>query len=118
MSEFTEQLRQPSGYASLDEERRRAADELDRLQEIIDALRPEAGYGRVFDDYVATVPIVREFWKRGSLQERVQGLREDRDRLQAIVDRLPKSIVDKLSKHDTIKECQKESISPGSVLED
>jgi hypothetical protein len=36
MSEFTNQLRQPSGYASLDEERRRAADELDRLQAIVD----------------------------------------------------------------------------------
>jgi hypothetical protein len=64
--------------------------EIERLQAIIDAVRPECGYGRVFDDYVVTVPIVTEFWRHGTLEDRVQALRDDRDRLQGIVERLPK----------------------------
>ena len=36
MSEFTDQLRQPSGHGSLDDERRRAAEEIESLQAELD----------------------------------------------------------------------------------
>ena len=39
MSAFNDQLRQWSGYVSLDDERSRAADEIERLQAIVDRLR-------------------------------------------------------------------------------
>ena len=59
-----------------------AADEIERLRADIQLLRPEAGFGQVFDDYVETVAIVTEFWKAGSLRARVQSLADDRERLQ------------------------------------
>lgn len=76
----------PDGVHDAIDELREAADEIERLQSVIDVVRPEAGYGRVFDDYVATVPIVTEFWKRGTLEARVQALRDDRDRLKSELD--------------------------------
>ncbi len=70
--------------------RRDAADEIERLQEEIACLRP-TGRSAVYDDYTATVSIVTEFWRHGSLEERVRAMAEDRQRLQSIVDRIPKT---------------------------
>jgi len=67
------------------------------LQAIVDAVRSEAGFGRVFDDYVATIPIVTEFCKHGSLEARVQALRDDRDRLQGIVSNLHRTCGNEMS---------------------
>jgi Na+/phosphate symporter len=93
MSEFTERLRRIAlhnrnarhEYDILDtsDELEEAADEIERLTAIVDTLRPEAGFGQVFDDYVETVAIVTEYWKAGSLRARVQALADDRERLQA-----------------------------------
>ena len=69
-----------------------AYDEIERLTAIVGIIRPEAGQGAVFDDYCATVQIVREFWKHGSLQARVQAMADDRKRLTAIVEQLRKDI--------------------------
>ena len=57
---------------------------IERLLKEIDCLRP-TGRSAVYDDYVATVPIVGEFWKHGTLEARVRAMAEDRQRLQAIV---------------------------------
>jgi hypothetical protein len=61
-----------------------------RLLDEIDCLRP-TGRSAVFDDYVATVQLVNEFWQHGSLEDRVRAMAEDRQRLQAFVDRLRKT---------------------------
>jgi len=54
-----------------------------RLRELLNTLCPDVGFGEVFDDYCAALPIVTEFARKATLHGRVQALRDDRDRLQA-----------------------------------
>ena len=78
----------PDGLDPLEDHVRVCTDcaytELERLQDEVACLRP-SGRSTVYDDYVATVNLVTEFWKHGSLEERVRAMAEDRQRLQAIV---------------------------------
>jgi len=63
-----------------------------RLRELLNTLRPDVGFGEVFDDYCAALPIVTEFARKATLHGRVQALRDDRDRLQAENQRLQATI--------------------------
>ena len=49
------------------------------------------GYEAVFEDYCEAVRLLPEHARRPTLAERVQAALDERDRLQAIVDRLPKT---------------------------
>ena len=82
----------PDGMDPLEEDVRLCSDcayaEIERLQDEVACLRP-TGRSAVYDDYVATVNLVTEFWQNGSLKDRVRAMAEDRQRLQAIVALLP-----------------------------
>jgi len=79
----------PDGMDPLEEDVRYcescAIDEIERLQEEIACLRP-TGRSAVYDDYVATVQLVTEFHRHGSLEARVRALSEDRQRLRTELD--------------------------------
>ena len=81
----------PDGLDPLEDHVRLCSDcayaELERLQEEVACLRP-SGRSAVYDDYVATVNLVTEFWQNGSLKDRVRAMAEDRQRLQAIVNKM------------------------------
>jgi hypothetical protein len=76
-----------AGFEVLTEHYRRQAAEIERLRDELD--KPASGYHAVSEDYCQTLPLVREFSHLPTLEDRVRAMADDRERLQAIVARLP-----------------------------
>jgi len=88
MKRTIEDIRENLSFVGCDNETAlELCDEIERLRDELD--KPASGYHAVSEDYCQTLPLVREFSHLPTLEDRVRAMADDRERLQAIVARLP-----------------------------